>query len=119
MHEDMSDAIALLGGDSQYTVTRPVAPANINGIFVPGSTTTFQITASIQPAPGRTLDLLPEGYRGRGGQICFTSTPLRTALSGQVPDLVTYKGELHECVTVETWEELGNYQRIVLVRLPV
>lgn len=114
---DLSDAIAELASGT-YTVTRRAAPTNVNGYAVPGASSTFTITASIQPAPGKALDLLPEGYRGRGGQLCYTSTPLRTAQSGQVPDLVNVDGVQHEAVELATWEALGNYQALVLVRLP-
>lgn len=115
---DMADAIALLASGT-YSVTRRAAPVNQNGYLVPGSTSSFSIVASIQPAPGKALDLLPEGYRGRGGQLCYTATPLRTAQAGQVPDLVSVGGELHEAVELKTWEALGNYQAVILVRLPV
>lgn len=114
---DLSDAIAELASGT-YTVTRRAAPTNVNGYAVPGATSTFTIKASIQPAPGRALDLLPEGYRGRGGQLCYTATALRTAQSGQVPDLVSVDGVQHEAVELGTWEALGNYQAVALVRLP-
>lgn len=117
MIEDLADAIAELSSGS-YTVTRRANPTNVNGYVVAGSTSTFSVVASIQPAPGKTLDLLPEGYRGRGGQVCFCATPLRTAQAGQVPDLISVGGIAHEVVGIGTWEDLGGYQRTILVRLP-
>ncbi len=114
---DMSDAISELASGS-YTVTRRAAPMNVNGYAVAGASSTISIIASIQPLPGKAQDLLPEGYRGRGGYICYTSTPLVTAKAGQLPDLVQVDGEDCEAIELKTWEALGNYQAVALVRLP-
>ena len=117
MIADLADVIALCASGT-YSVTRRAAPTVVNGYAVPGATSTLSITASVQPAPGRALDLLPEGYRNRGGLLCFTATVLRTAQAGQVPDLVTVDGVQHEAVQIAGWEALGNYQAVMLVRLP-
>lgn len=116
MIEDLSDAIAMLETGS-YTVTRQAESTRVNGRVSQPAPTTLTIGASIQPAKSRELELLPEGYRGRGGQVCFTTTPLRTADgTGQLPDLVEVDGVLHEAVSIDGWESAANYQRVMLVR---
>lgn len=117
MIEDMSDAIALLSSGT-YTVTRRAPPTNVNGYATPGATSTFTITASVQPAPGKVTELLPEGWRNRDTREAFTSTPLRTAKAGQIPDVVTIEGSPFQAYSIEPFEELGNFQAVILVREP-
>ena len=115
---DLSDVVALLASGT-YTVTRPAASTITSGRKVAGTPTTFTITASVHPTPGRVLELLPEGFRGRGGVTLYTSTKLKGAAGvNQEPDVVTIDGEAHQVATVEDWSALGNYYRAICVRLP-
>ena len=116
MIEDMSDAIDMLSSGT-YTVTRP-GPTTFNaGRKGPISSTTFEIVASVQPAPGRTLETLPEGFRDRGGSVLYTKTLLRTSDGGaQEPDSVSIDGVAHQVASCSPWAELGNYYRAVVVR---
>lgn len=117
MIENLADAIASLASGT-YTVTRPGTPTLLNGRKVAASSTTFSIVGSVSPAPGKTLELLPEGYRGRAGVVVFTATKLQTAEGGQDPDLVSIGGQSYQVAALEDWSELGGYYRAVCVRLP-
>lgn len=115
MVEDLSDAIALLGSGT-YVVTRPGPSTLTSGRKVAVAATTFSIDASVQPAPGRTLENLPEGFRDRGGYVLFTTTLLRTSDgAAQEPDSVQLADGPHQVAAVEPWAALGNYYRVVVV----
>ncbi len=78
---------------------------------------TFSIVASAQPAPGRTLQTLPEGFRDRGGWVLYTSSELRTSDgAGQEPDSVAIDGVAHQVAECKPWAAAGNYYRAVVVR---
>lgn len=112
--EDMSDVIDLLESGT-YMVTRPAGETFVDGVAVPGTPTTFPITASIQPLGGLEIQRLPDGFRNGEAKSCFTSTKLRT-LDATMPDAVLVDGLQFQVQSCEDWSALGNYYRAVLVR---
>lgn len=72
------------------TVSRPVVGNYINNIYVDGNNTEFTIKASVQPAGGDVLEMLPEGYRTKETYVLYTDTMLNTATSDdlRLPDIV-------------------------------
>ncbi len=102
----------------QYVVTRQ-APAKgyTAGRLDAPDTSTFTIDACVQPAGGRDLQRLPEGMRVMEIKAIFTATELKTAGSGQDPDLVTIDGEDYEVQKVERWAELGSYWKALALKV--
>jgi len=115
----MADVIALLASGT-YSVTRPGITGIDSGRRVAGVTTSFSITASVQPASGRQMDRLPEGLREREGMTLWTPTELRTAQvsEGIEADLVSIDGSTFEVVAIDRWAALGNYYRATVTRVP-
>jgi hypothetical protein len=60
----------------QYRVTRTLAGDYPSGQYVPGSTSTFNITASVQPFSDRSTVVLPEGVRTEDVRVLWTATEL-------------------------------------------
>lgn len=104
--QDVINAAGFKTGD--YTVTRVVAGSYVSGLYVPGGTSTLSIEASIQPATGRDLQVLPEGQHGQETKVVYTTTELRTRRTTHDPDKITIDGETWECVTDERWEAFGG-----------
>jgi hypothetical protein len=114
--EDMSDVVDLLSSGT-YLVTRPSATTYVNGVAT-RTTSTFTITASIQPlSPGLQIvrDMAGDGFRNAEILVCYTNTELRTVDAGE-PDMVSVFGYQHQVDKVERWNALGNFWRCMLVR---
>lgn len=88
-----------------YDVTRQASKGFTRGVANPTTNSTFQITASVQPATGQDLLRLPEGRRTNETRVLFTTTQLFTGDQGQTDeaDLVTIEGDPWEIQHVETW----------------
>lgn len=115
---DLSSVIASLGSGT-YTVTRGTAGsygtsgAN-EGVYVPGSTSTFSIRAAVQPVSGRDLLRLPEGLRTSELIAIWTATALQTASPQGAPaDRIAYNGTNYEVQQVEYWAENGGYYKVI------
>ncbi len=95
-----------------YTVTRRAAPSyGTDGRLTLGATTTFTITASVQPGSGRTTVAVPEGYRGEEQKVIYTTTELRghsDAPSAPTPDTIALNSETWTIVRCEKWEGLSG-----------
>lgn len=115
--DDLSDAVEYLeSGD--YDVTRRAPPTTVRGRKVPGTATTFPITASVQPASGLVIQRLPEGRRNRETMVVFTPTELKTEENTQEADVIAIDGGTFEVESVDRWAALGNYYRAVVTRRP-
>jgi len=78
-----------------FTAKRVTAGTYVNGVFVPGTNSTFTIQASIQPLSDIDLSTLPEGQREGDLIKLYTDTELYgigAAGSGQEPDKVVWQG---------------------------
>ena len=118
----MRDSIAALASGT-YTVTRALAGSRVGnfGRYTVGSSSTFEIVASIQPATGRQLRDLPQGQRGDETIAIYTVTELRTRHPDPAnePDVVTYRGEPWTITQVKTWESFGEtHYEALAVRAP-
>lgn len=118
MGDDLSDVIELLQSDS-YVVTRPDPVVLVNGRRAAGTSSTFTIVASAQPASGRSIQGLPEGLRSSESMDVFTKTELRQARpdAGIDADTILIDGAVFEVVNVKRWNKLGNFYRATVVRL--
>lgn len=116
--DDLSDVIELLQSGT-YTVTRPNPTTLLNGRRVEPTSTTFEITASAQPASGRSIASLPEGLRSSESMDVFTRTELRQARpdASVEGDRISIDGAVFEVANVKRWNKLGNFYRATVVRL--
>jgi hypothetical protein len=96
------------------------ATAGTDGRPVTGSPTTSTIYASVQPAPGRQLEHLPEGLRSRVVMIAYTDTELRTAdqATGLPADELVYQGATYLVERVARWTELIPHYEAQLSLVP-
>ena len=88
------------------TVTRYAAGSyNSEREYVEGSTSTFEINATIQPLRGEELQSLPEGERTSEQYWVFTYTELSTADETDLSqgDVIEYNSKDFDVVQVETW----------------
>lgn len=124
---DVADLIASFStpgsaGLGQYNVTRTVASMFTNGIASPGSTSTFVVTGSVQPASGRDLYRLPELRRSLETRVLYTSTLLQVGQEGGAneADKVEIEGALWEVQQANTWLQgaidYATYYRCILQR---
>lgn len=88
-----------------YTVTRYGTGAYVNGLYVPGSTSTFQAMMSIQPVKGPELLKLQEGERTRNFMKGYSDTQLFTARQSPSAkaDRVTFQGIVFEVQISDPW----------------
>lgn len=92
-----------------YAVTRTVASTyDANGILVPGSSAVVNISASIQPMSGMSLQALPEGHHATNLRKMYAQEALFTRTPTNDPDKVLFNGEEWEVLSVESWEAFGS-----------
>lgn len=116
--DDLSDVIELLQSGT-YVVTRPGTTTMLNGRRVAPSSTTFDITASAQPASGRSIQRLPEGLRSTEAMDVYTTTELRQARpeAGVEADRIAIDDGVFEVQTVMRWNKLGNFYKVTATRV--
>lgn len=117
---DIIDSFATNGASALYQVTRRALVPPVRGRAMPPTTTTLEITASVQPASGRDLLRLPELQRSNETRVVFTASPLMIAAEDVafMSDLVAIDGRSWEVQHVESWEASptsdGAYYRCIV-----
>lgn len=104
----MGDSFDIIGDFPQsVTVTRSTAPQTLNaaGIWVDGSTQTFEVILSLQPFSGREMLYLPEGERNRNYVKAYCPLSLGTSTQSplQLGDSVAYLGVQYVVTEVQHW----------------
>lgn len=102
------------------TVTRHAAGSRDHGRYVEGTTSTFNITASVQPLQAREMDMLPENRRDSESFRLYTDTLLLVAdrRTGVNADKVAISGSDYEVVSCATWQnDIINHYKAVVVKL--
>ena len=111
---DLSGTVLELASGT-YTVTRSnPGTYGTDGRLSLGSTSTFTITASVQPLNGRDLLRLPDGERTTERLKVYTPTQLFTQGAGQAPDVITVAGINYQVETAEVWGPDGNYYKLIV-----
>ncbi len=100
--DDMCDTLVL-------TVTRSSASSYTAGRLDTPTASTFTIT-------GKDLQRLPEGSRVSDARALFTTTELKTQGAAQSPDSVAIGGADYEVTTVEPWDTIGSFWKILALR---
>ena len=113
---DVIDALST----GTYTVTRRSAGTYVEGRYVLGSTSSFNIVASIQPllrTGGRHLRTESQGQHGEEMRVIYTKTDLLTRTSTRDPDVVTIDSEPWEVFEVQRWQAFGDaHWRVIASR---
>lgn len=108
-----------LTGRKTFNVLRSVPGAYVNGIWVPGSTSTITVKGNEQPLPGQEVMMLPDSFRSKDLRKFFTLTFLNSIEDGQgiVPDKVEIEGVYFEVHKRKRYQ-MGprNHYECVLIR---
>ena len=104
---NISSLISSFATASSYTVTRYTQPNVVYGKAQAATTSTFTIVASVSPASGNDMLLLPEGQRARETRLLFTATALRMGGEGStsLADTVSINSESWEVVQIQTFTD--------------
>lgn len=112
-------AIVSLLAETTISVQRYAAGSYVDGAYVRGAAEApIEALASVQPAPGRDVQRLPEGTRtGETVAIYTSGLALRAPdpEAGLEGDLVTIGGRVFRVQLVEDWTGAGNYGRALAV----
>jgi hypothetical protein len=98
--------------DESITIENFDVPGQrINGRWVDNSAVTGAVTASVQPAAGESLQLLPEGTRTTDAIEVWGVTEMRPLRreEGKKATVITWKGRKYSAEYVEDWYQQGRY----------
>lgn len=106
---------------STYTVKRFDPGEYIDGHYIEGVESLFEIIASIQPLSSYEMLQLPEGQRTKEAVKVYTPTGLRQTIESQQVkgDRISYKGRLYEVQKVSTWETFTDIPHFKAVAVMV
>ena len=84
-------------------ITRTSAGSYVDGLFVAGSPSTITIQASVQPATGEDVKVLPEGRRLDDYVKVYTDADLQVLeeVTGLQPDKLAWRGHTYECISAD------------------
>jgi hypothetical protein len=94
--------------DEPYVVQRAAQGSYVDGVFVPGTSSTLSIRAAVQPLTGRDLLELPEGHHASEVRLVFTTTELRSLSPDSAADIVVIDGINWRVVEVSRWDFDGD-----------
>lgn len=115
---DMSDAFPDLL--EPITVTSSTPGTRDKGHWVSGATTTVNVEAVVQPASNRDINELREqGDSTSSYKKFYSEHVFKTAdkVAGTEADIITYAGKDFKVLSADHWEALGNYNKIMTVRI--
>lgn len=101
-------------GSVEFTVVRQSSQINNKGRLVAGERKEILCTGLIQPLPGKEVELLPEGERGKETIVIFTEFALQPqARQGQhnedmMGDLVLHQSKTYRVLLQEEWQAFGS-----------
>lgn len=111
-------SIAIDGLDVTVTITRYNAGSYVEGRWVEGSTSTFDVKGSLQVLRPEEMLRLEEGQRLEATRKFYTKTKLQSAevAAGTRADRFDYLGDTYEVLSVGDWNDLGGYYKIIVTR---
>jgi hypothetical protein len=106
---NVSEAIDLDTGEI-VTVTRTSSGSYVDGLWVPGSTSTFKTLCSVQQPTPQELKVVPEGETNKDIRKFISKKPLRTTndKTGEIADIVSYKGKQFRMMWEGDWNAFGH-----------
>lgn len=100
-----------------FNVTRKAAGAHVNGKWVAGADTTYELRGNLQPLTDKEMLTLPEGRRGSSAFKIFSDIPMQYAnvQTHTNSDTLLINGVLHECIASNPWQNgiRSHYKNIV------
>lgn len=79
-------------------------------LWVDGAETSFTIKASVQGADNEVLQTLPEGDRTKEVYVLYTTTELKTVVTGlSNPDIVVIDNKEYQVIRVTSRRNLSTY----------
>lgn len=106
-------------GEETVTGVRYAAGTRSAGVFVPGATSPLSILASVQPAEGEDLELLPEGQRTKTVLKLYTETLVKTAseTAATLADVLTIDSKNYQVHHVEQQRSVIPHYKVLVVRV--
>lgn len=92
------------------TIERTSTGGYIDGIYTPGTPSTFKALISNQQPSPKQLEVLPEGERSKDVRLFISNKPLRTADDKDevLADVVISKGKRYKLVQAGDWNDYGH-----------
>ena len=115
---DMSDAFIDLLESISVSSTAP--GTRDKGHWVSGATTITNVEAVVQPASNRDInDLREQGDATSSYKKFYSEHVFKTAdkITATEADIITYEGEQFKVLTAAPWSKIGNYNKIMTVRI--
>jgi hypothetical protein len=101
-----------------FDVHRKDAGGYINGKWIEGAETIFNIQADLQPLQPNEMQSLPEGRRIDDAQTFFTDTFLRaTDGNNKNPDIIIIEGERYEIIKIYDWDGRLKHYKVLAMRV--
>lgn len=115
--EALTDGVTAGSGQGPMGIGQSISDGGTFWRFVGAQQSTFTIMASLQPLKGAELDRLPEEYRTKEVRALWTNALLQTSGPAGEADVVTANGFDWQVAPMEQWEDLGNYRKVLVVRI--
>lgn len=109
-----------MGFRKTQTIKRVTAGSYVDGVWVPGTESTFTIQASVQPMTGEDMKALPEGRRMSDHVKAYTSENLQVLgeVVGLQPDKLVWRGHDYECIQVDVRQmSVINHYKYIFSRV--
>ncbi len=103
---------------SPLAVTRFTPGSYINGDWQEGTRAEIAIQASAQPLNPKEMESLPEGRRDSQAVKIYPDTELFTVRDDTNPDLVEYRGEVYEVISVAPHQSgvIDHFKAVAVLR---
>jgi len=108
------DLIASMNGQNYSTKRVATGSYNSAGVYVPGTSSTINVFASVQPLGGKDLVRIPEGDRTRQRHKLYSADLMQSnnETTGATADIVTIDGGTFQVESVEKWTD---YYKVIVV----
>jgi len=103
-------------GQSLVIVRRYETGENVDGHYEAGPCVELAVMMSVQPANGRDIQLLPEGWRAREVLVGLTTATLRTVDGQGPPDVVVIDGLEYVAHSLSHTRSVIPHRSLALVR---
>ena len=93
------------------TVKRVTPGSYVEGLFVPGSESTFKTVCSVQQPSPKMLENLASGIRKTDVMVFYSKKKIRTGdeRDGTSPDIILYRGNEYRVIQEAVWVAYGYY----------